>query len=92
MLKAPTVDVVYGCGAAGQVQDHTVVAVDIPNHVSTQLDVNMEKKQHANGQQRDEPGQRAADVQTGGRHDGGVPERLTHGDIPADAEETCNCL
>lgn len=92
MLKAPTVDVVSGCGAAGQAQDPTVAAVDMLHLGSTQLDVNMEKKQHTNGQKSDDPGQRAADVQAFGRHDGGVPERLTHGDVPADAEETHNCV
>lgn len=92
MFKAPTVDVVHGCGAAGQGQDPTVADEDIVNHVSTQRDVNMEKKQHANGQHRDQPGQRAADVQASGRHDGGVPERLTHSHVPADAEKTLQCI
>lgn len=65
MLNAFTIDVIYGGGNAGQTQDSTIAAVHILNDVFTQLDVDMEKKQHANNQQRDDPGQRAADVQTG---------------------------
>lgn len=94
LISAPTVDVIYGCGAAGQVQDSTVAAVDMLDDVSTQLDVFVKDKEHADKQQRDEPGQRAGGVQASRSHDAGVPERLTHSNVPAETQKvcvTCNC-
>lgn len=93
-MNAPTVDVIYGCGAAGQLQDPTVADVDVLDDVSTQLGVFVKCKEHADEQQRDEPGQRAGGVQASRSHDVGVPERLTHSDVPAENDnvcERCNC-
>lgn len=91
-IIALTVDVVYGCAPAGQVQDPTVADVDVLDDVSTQVDVFVKGKEHADDQQRDEPGQGAGGVQASRGHDAGVPERLTHSHVPADTEKVCGAL
>lgn len=83
-VTAQTVDVARGDGggAAGQAQDRSVAAVDMFDGVSTQWDVDVEGEEHADAEHSNEPGESAAWVQPSRRHDGGIPERFTHGDVP----------
>lgn len=83
-MNSLTIDIIYGGGTAGQAQDNTVAAVDVLDGVATQRDVLVEGKEHSNTQHSDEPGQGATGVKPSRRHDGGVPEGLAHGDIPAE--------
>lgn len=81
-----TVDVIHRGGTAGQAQDSTVAAVDMSDGVATQRGVHVEAEEHSNTQQSDDPGQGAAGVQPSGGHDGVIPERFTHSNVPAEGE------
>ncbi len=84
--NALTIDVIYsgGGGAAGQAQDSTVAAVDMFDGVSTQRDIHVKAEQHSDTQHSNDPGQAAADVQPRRGHDGRIPERFTHSNVPAE--------
>ena len=82
-----TIDVIWEGGTAGQVQDWAVAAVDVPDDVATQRCVHVEGKKYSNTQQSDEPGQGAAEVQSSWCHDGVIPERFTHSNVPAKGEQ-----
>lgn len=70
LQSALTVDIIDGCGMAGQAQDGTVAAVDVVQDVATQGDVAVEGKERDDAQQGDNPGKGTANVQPSRRHDG----------------------
>ncbi len=83
-MNALTIDVTYGGGTAGQVQDSTVAAIDVLDGIATQRDIQVESEEHSDTQQSDEPGQGAAGVQPSRCHDGVIPEWFTHSNVPAE--------
>ena len=83
--SALTVDVIGGGGPAGQVHDAPVAAVDMLDGVAAQRNIDVKGEEHADAEQSQGPGQDADGVQPSRRHDDLIPERLAHGNVPADS-------